>query len=307
LTSNARIDWRGVVAGLLTGSLVVLVGYFLLRNQRGEMGTTLFFLVPVAAGFAAGLISTGRTVLVLALFFTFIVSTAFLVMFKAEGWVCILMSTPIIFGGMGIGGLLGDIVGKYVLNKSKGPKIAQLMIIVTLPVLLSGANWVERASTGFARSETITSTILLDATPIQVWDSIKQVDRIEQPLPFLLRIGLPVPISCALEDERVGAERTCYFDSGYIKENITDWDPPRSMKMNITDAQVPGRDWLGFQTASYELRDQGSRTLLIRKTTIVSRLLPAWYWRPLERLGVETEHNYLFEYVRRALLQRSQD
>lgn len=307
MSSNARIDWRGIVAGLLTGTVVALVGFFLLRNQRGEMGTTLFFLVPVATGFAAGLISKPWTVLVLALLFTFLVATALLLMFKAEGWVCILMSTPIILVGMGIGGLLGHLVGKYVLDKFKTPTTAQLMIIITLPVFLSGANWVERASNDFVRTETITSTILLNATPAEVWDSIKRVDRIDQPRPFLLRIGLPVPISCALEDERVGAERTCYFDSGYIKENITEWNPPRSMNMNVTDAQVPGRDWLGFQTASYELREQGDRTLLIRKTTIVSRLLPAWYWRPLERLGVETEHNYLFEYVRRAVLQRSQD
>lgn len=241
----------------------------------------------------------------LALLFTFLVSTVLLVTTKAEGWVCILMSAPIIFVGLGSGALIGHLVRKYVVDKFRAPKAARLMIIALLPFLLSGANWVERASNDFERTETITTTILLDATPDQVWDTIKRVDRINQPRPFLLRIGLPVPISCTLDDESAGAERTCYFDSGYIKERITEWNPPLSLKMTITDAQVPGRDWLGFQTASYELSEQDGRTLLIRKTTIVSRLLPSWYWRPLERLGVETEHNYLFEYVRRAVALRA--
>ncbi len=243
--------------------------------------------------------------LALALLFTFLGSTVLLLITKAEGLVCILMSAPIIIIGMGIGAFVGRLVRKYVIDKFRAPRTAQLMIIIMLPVLLSGANWVERATNDFVRTETITSTILLDATPARVWDTIKRVDRIEQPRPFLLRIGLPVPISCALDEERVGAERTCYFDCGYIKESITEWNPPLTMKMNITDAQVPGRDWLGFQTASYELREEDGRTLLIRKTTIESRLLPGWYWRPLERLGVETEHNYLLEYVRRAIAQRA--
>jgi hypothetical protein len=73
------------------------------------------------------------------------------------------------------------------------------------------------------------------------------------------------------------------------------------MRMDIIDAQVPGRQWLGFQSASYTLREQNGKTLLIRETTIESRLLPAWYWRRLEQIGVETEHEYLFEYLRRHL------
>jgi hypothetical protein len=41
--------------------------------------------------------------------------------------------------------------------------------------------------------------------------------------------------------------------------------------------------------------------VITRKTTIVSRLAPAWYWRPLEKIGVETEHEYLFEEVKRKI------
>ena len=74
------------------------------------------------------------------------------------------------------------------------------------------------------------------------------------------------------------------------------------MKLDITESTLPGRHWLKFKNAAYELRPSGDgRTLLVRQTTITSRLHPAWYWRPLEKIGVETEHEYLFEEVKRKI------
>ena len=43
----------------------------------------------------------------------------------------------------------------------------------------------------------------------------------------------------------------------------------------------------------------GFATTLI--ATITSRLSPAWYWQRLEKIGVETEHQYLFEELSRRL------
>ena len=116
-----------------------------------------------------------------------------------------------------------------------------------------------------------------------------------------MRIGLPVPVSCKVDKEEVGGKRTCYFESGYIEERITEWNPPLSIKMEITASDVPGRPWLTFKDASYELSENNGKTTITRRTTIVSRLSPAWYWRRLEKIGVETEHEYLFEEVRNSV------
>ena len=113
-----------------------------------------------------------------------------------------------------------------------------------------------------------------------------------------MRIGLPIPISCSIDKEGVGGKRTCYFESGYIEERITEWNPPHSMKLDITSWDVPGRPWLDFKDASYEIHEENGRTVMTRTSTIVSRLLPAWYWRRFEKIGVETEHEYLFEAVK---------
>jgi len=138
----------------------------------------------------------------------------------------------------------------------------------------------------------------MEASPDEVWKSIKTMDRVNAHKGFLMRIGLPVPVSCKLDKEAVGGTRTCYFESGYIEERVTEWEPPRSMKLEITSWDVPGRPWLDFKDASYELHQENGRTVMTRTSTIVSRLLPAWYWRRLEKIGVETEHEYLFEAVK---------
>ncbi len=38
---------------------------------------------------------------------------------------------------------------------------------------------------------------------------------------------------------------------------------------------------------------------MVRHTTIGTRLYPRWYWRPLERWGVTSEHDFVFANLHR--------
>ncbi len=149
------------------------------------------------------------------------------------------------------------------------------------------------------RTESITSAVTFRATPEQMWNMIVALDEVSSKKPLLLRIGLPIPKSCTLEGSGVGAKRICHFDSGVLEERITAWDPPRYLEMKIVMSTLPGRHWLGFESASYRIEDAGhGEVRLTRTTTISSQLRPADYWRPLETWGVESEHRYLFESLR---------
>jgi hypothetical protein len=135
------------------------------------------------------------------------------------------------------------------------------------------------------------------ASPEQVWSNILSVDKVQASKPCLMYIGLPIPRRCQLVGEGLGAKRTCYFNSGYIEETITGWNPPYYMGLAIDRTHMPGRHWLGFERAEYRLSAQGNSTTLSRITIISSHLLPRWYWRSFERLGVESEHRYILEDV----------
>src|SRR6202043_4110754 len=69
-------------------------------------------------------------------------------------------------------------------------------------------------------------------------------------------------------------------------------------------SNLPGRHWLGFENAEYTLQPERGGTLLTRTTTITSGLSPSWYWEPLERWGVASEHRYLFQDVERKINDR---
>jgi len=289
----------GLIAGIGTAFGFGMGGFFLVNDRTGSMGSVLFLLLPFATGFATALVARGRNIVVASLSIALILCTAILVATGMEGWVCVLMSAPLIAVGLAIGAMFGYLIRRYVIDKSSVPRVMSVLLISVLPVFLMGANSLEEPSRRIPRAETFTSVLVLNAPPEKVWNAIKTMDRVNGHKGFLMKIGLPVPVSCSIDKEAVGGLRTCYFESGYIQERITEWNPPRSMKLEITSWDVPGRPWLDFKDAGYEFHEANGQTTMTRTTTIISRLLPVWYWRRFERIGVETEHQYLFESVKK--------
>lgn len=286
--------------GVVTTLAVGLGGFNLINDTSGAMGLVLFFLLPFITGLATAIVTKGKEVIFASLAVGAIGCTITLFITGFEGLVCILMSTPLIAFSLGIGALVGTLVRQGLL--AMGAKhLVLLLTIGVLPFFLVAANKIEEPSRRVPRAETITNTLVTDAPRELVWNQLKTFDRIEGTKGLLMRIGLPVPVSCTMSGEGVGATRTCYFEQGHIAERVTEWNPPNSMKLEITEFDVPGRPWLSFQAASYELTTENGRTVVTRKTTIVSRLSPAWYWKPLEKIGVETEHEYLFEEIRKKI------
>jgi len=298
-TPLERIDPRNLFTGLLAGILTALGfglgGFFLINDRTGAMGAVLFFLLPFATGFATAIIARSRNLIIASLIIGLIICSTFLIVAGWEGWVCMLMSLPLVAGGLTIGALFGALVRWRAIDKTHRRNVASALLLLMLPIFLTGANKVEEPARRQPRSETFTSVFISQASPEKVWDSIKVMDRVNGHKGFLMRIGLPVPVSCSIDREEVGGKRRCNFESGYIEERITEWNPPHSMKLEITAWDVPGRPWLDFKDASYELHQENGRTVMTRTTTIVSRLMPVWYWRRFEKMGVETEHQYLFE------------
>ena len=291
----------GVVVGSTTAVVFGLGGFFLVNDATGSMGTVLFILLPLAAGFATGLVTKGFKLAAACLWIGLLICTAVLLISRMEGFVCVLMSSPLLAICLSVGALLGALFRNTVIDRFRNQQLGIFLTLGIIPFFLMGANNAEKESRRTPRAETIADTLITDAPRELVWNQLKTFDHIKGSKGLLMRIGLPVPVSCTMSGEGVGATRTCYFEQGHIAERVTEWNPPSSMKLEITEFDVPGRPWLSFKDASYELATQEGKTVVTRKTTIVSRLSPVWYWRPLEKIGVETEHQYLFEEVKRKI------
>lgn len=299
IDGRPQLDGTNLLLSLVSGvvtAIVFGVGCFLLvYNTKGFMGLTLFLLVPVATGFATALVARWRNVIIASLILGLLFCTVILLLTGFEGYVCVLMSAPLIAFGLAFGAALGWLVRLGIINKSKSSKTLTLLMLLVTPMFLMGANRTEESVGRSPRTQTVSDTLLVDSSPEIVWNELKNMESITASKTFLMKIGLPIPVSCRTEGEGVGGKRTCYFEHGFIEERITEWNFPHSMKFEIVASEVPGRPWLSFKNASYEIKGANNQTVITRTTTIVSRLSPAWYWRRLEAIGVHTEHRYLFQ------------
>lgn len=265
------------------------------------MGEVLFLLVPVTAGFSIAMISRGASSAAAAAFLAVLSSLIALIATGKEGGLCAMLAFPIVLAGLAIGLAIGVGIGALVRwllsNRREDQTITMGVLLVTLPLVILAGDQFERPLLLHPRIEVIRSSVTVNAPPERVWNNILSIDNIEASKPVLMYVGLPIPERCVLQGEGAGAKRTCYFNSGYIEETITSWNPPHYMGLTIDRTHMPGRHWLGFENAEYHLQANGTSTILTRTTTISSHLLPRWYWRPLERLGVESEHRYILQDV----------
>jgi hypothetical protein len=282
----------------VAGIAICIASFFFLVTGTLGMGMTLFLIAPFAAGFVIAFITRGRNRAATAAISAVTGSLGILIAVGKEGPLCALMALPFLLFGVGIGVLAGDFARKwFVASWDASSKTG--MILVMLPTLVLSGHKLEQSKLNTARTETISTSIRVNGSPEDTWLLIQSIDSLQGGKPWLMHVGLPVPLRCTLEKTAVGARRTCYFNVGYIEETVTEWNPPHSMKLRIDRTHMAGRHWLGFENAAYYLEAQGNTTLLTRTTTISSHLYPVWYWEPVERLGVESEHKYLLQNVER--------
>jgi hypothetical protein len=211
------------------------------------------------------------------------------------------MAFPLLLAGLLIGLGIGVLVRKFLLRSSKNQSTTTGMFLLLVPLLLAAGERIETPSLARPRTEVIQTSIKISQPPDWTWNQILSIDNVQASKPMLMYIGLPIPERCVMNGRGVGAKRTCFFNAGYIEETVTEWNPPYHLGLSIDRTHLPGRHWLGFESAEYNLRTMGSDTLLTRRTTVLSYLHPTWYWRPLERFGVESEHVYILgDLARRA-------
>jgi hypothetical protein len=273
---------------------VIVIG---LGSDSAEYGWTMFIFLPVATGMVIACFSRSVGATLASVLLSILVCFAFLLIFGLEGVVCILMAFPLFFVFAVVGVILGAVISSLV-RKHSGPRSNLVLLPLIGMSSIFGSGQVENRLATDHRIETATTTRIVSGTPEQVWAKIISMDEVSGTKPLLLRMGLPVPKSCTMDGSGVGSPRVCYFDTGTIEEEVANWEPGRRLDLRIVRSTLPGRHWLRFESASYELEPVSlTETRLTRTTTISTKLRPSWYWRYLEELGIQAEHHYVLDSV----------
>jgi len=273
------------------------LGFALLHYELIGYGLSFFVFLPFALGYILGK-STIKTISLWGLVLSVVIFFILLLAGGLEGMVCILMAMPLIMGAIALGAFIKYLTKKY--QKSDRQNNLIKSSILPFCLFLTFA-FIETELTKNEQSVIkIKSEIILPYSPIQVYETIKSVDTLDTEKPFLMKLDLPIPQKCVLEEEKIGGIRTCYFNGGQIVEKITELEEGKILKMDVIDYQLTGRKWLGFKEAIYFFdKLENGQTKMTRITTYTSELYPRFYWKPLERIGIEQEHEYVFDNLKK--------
>ena len=261
----------------------------------------LFVLLPIVLGVSIGSMPNKKYILRAALISAAIILIC-LVIPGLSGLICIVMALALVTPFIFLGYVISHLVKRY--KQIKGTNRLSVLILPLIPFLIAAPteHFLKKDKEEIIEVRT---EQVFNYTPEQVYDAIKSVDTLDAEKPFLMSFDLPVPTKCVLEKEEVGGIRTCYFKGGNfsnadfgggtIVEKITELERGKILKMDVTDYNLIGRNWLGFKQAIYyfdKVYDPSCK--LTRVTTYTSVLTPRWYWQPMEELGIRQEHDYVF-------------
>jgi hypothetical protein len=148
-----------------------------------------------------------------------------------EGWICIVMALPIALIFASVGGIVAGVFQR--IRKRRLP-VTTLSCFALLPFVLAP---MEARLSAPRQTRTVSSEILIHASPAIIWRNIERVPAIApselQPT-WTHLIGFPRPVQATLSDEGVGGVRHASFEHGLLFiETITDLEPNHHLAFRI--------------------------------------------------------------------------
>lgn len=277
--------------------ILFIFGFALLHFGLVSYGWIFFLAYPILIGLLVGdyipdakkfSLSIGVVTVFLSL----------LLLLGFEGLICVVMALIYIIPMFLIGVLIHKLV-KHLTNKNSN----NLQINLILLVLWTFTAMIDKKTLDSnLEVREVKSEMILNYDRFEINKVVNHMDTVIAPKSLLMHLNLPIPNKCVLHGDSVGAKRTCYFSGGYIDERVTSIIPGKELKLDITNYHLTGRKWLGFKEAIYYFDSiSPTKTKLTRISTYTSELGPRWYWEPIERWGIEDEHNFVLFNIKRQL------
>jgi hypothetical protein len=227
----------------LTYGLAIRLAARLLGGDHLVMTIGFIVFMPFALGFLAVFfaeIKQAQRVWVWFLLPWAPLATALIGMILAllEGFICVVMFTPIGLVLSSFGGLGGGVAARFLrARRSKGLTVA---CVAVLPFLM--VPW-ERQVFHQLELREVENVVDIRASPSLVWQNIERVPPIhkdELPRSWSRRIGFPDPIEATLSHEGEGGVRRASFEGGVLFiETVDLWEPERRLAFSIRADRIP--------------------------------------------------------------------
>ena len=296
----------GTVVGL--GALAVSVGIF------REYGAALMLGAPVISGFATGafyarLDPRGKFQrAAVATFVTCTLTLGVIMVFAIEGVVCLAMAFPLLVIPAFVGSYIGFSMARAVGARAVPPTIAAGVMLLPAVFALEHLNPMPPLTPPPVMTE-----IIVDAPPERVFPNVVRVSEMPPPKELLFRVGVSYPLRATMSEDRVGATRTCEFNTGTALETVTRYDAPGHFAFHIDSQPDPLREQTLYHTVRQPHLDgyvrnlegifdlealPGGKTRVRAQSIYVVSMGPETYWRLWSDASIHAIHGRVLAHIK---------
>lgn len=272
---NSKI-LQGILIANIFAFLVIGIQSSLAPKDTGILVFSEFVIIPMLMGIITawfwkdieirGKQITGYSILngLIAILMSFF--------FLGEGFICLLIVSPLIFGFI----ISGAFIGRAMFKK-RNQKLN-----ISIVSLLLGIFIVDSLSDHY-HENMVSDEILIHASTAEVWQHVVAFDPISQKENYwLFKIGMPSPMATTVSEHKLGANRKCIFSNGYIfDEKIVKFDVNKNLIFDIVDQpkdpEIMGH--IDIKRGQFILKDNGNgTTTLIGNSWYNLHVFPTWYY-----------------------------
>lgn len=287
---------QGILIANIIALLVIGIQSALIPNENGTLVFSEFVIIPILMGMIAawfwkdmgikGKQITGYSILngLIAILMSFF--------FLGEGFICLLIVSPLIFGFI----ISGAFIGRAMFKKRN-----QTLNISVLSLLL-GIFIVDSLS-DHHHENMVSDEILINASPAEVWQHVVAFEPISQRENYwLFKIGMPSPMATTVSEHKLGANRKCIFSNGYIfDEKIVKFDINRNLVFDIIDQpkdpEIMGH--IDIKRGEFILKDNGNgTTTLVGNSWYNLHVFPTWYYDLWAESVTRNVHFRVMEHIK---------
>ncbi|MDQ3111336.1 MAG: hypothetical protein M3R17_15730 [Bacteroidota bacterium] len=287
----------------------VLIGTAPLFALNGRYGAFLFVTVPFSTGFCASLLKSLKREhrlreFMFMLIFPAVALLFFFLVLGKEGFICILMATPIVIGFMTLGLVFGYLVQQKVYSKY----LALLFVFA-----LNSCTLIYDARNSDFKVSTVESEIIIHSDKEKVWEQLIHHFEFGSSGNFFLAHGISYPVAMEMKNINGCNSLFCKYSNGNIIANIDTLIPGELMHFSFHEAPVSMKETSLYSTVEPKhirgkiLVDYGSFRIVpigngdvkvIATSQFRNSLGPHFYWEQWERYLLNQIHQHVLQKIK---------
>ena len=313
-----RMEDRDLRRILLSVSMTSFSGagvVWLSTRQLQTYGEALFIGLPIYCGVLPVIIYSWRQARTHAealgiTCLTLLVLGVCILLFALDGLICILMAAPLAFVFTGTAAFITNSIMRNRHFSGRSKYIAPMVALcASLPFLVGFESRLDLSPP----ASTVVTFIDIAATPEQIWKYIPVIPRIRDAPELIFRGGIAYPIGSEMRGGGIGAQRLCILSTGPMTETVTQWEPGRLLKFNVTSCPPAMRElsiypdlhtvhlnnfmvseWGQFKLIPID----AGHTRVEGTSRYHNRMWPSSYWMPISDWIVHRIHLRVLHFIK---------